>query len=279
MNAPEAGMPPAPFGEVSGNEDDFRCRAGRLSAVRDWRLPPCWRCRPRHNSAPRRCRWLVRASLPAAKYASEGLTIEVRSPMPAEAAVSVVADGGGGFRGGGGGGFRGGGGGFHGGGFRGGGAAFHGGGFRGGGMAFRGGGIRYGGAAFRGGGYRAGAHLSRRRLSLQRLALWRLSPRLSPAALPSSAFSSPVLPAVLCAVLLLLLFLSAPLPDRLDLLWSATGSAGRGIAPIMAGVRLTGFTGELTRQSRETKQAPARAPVVHSAIDDHLIPMLDTPRA
>jgi hypothetical protein len=81
-------------------------------------------------------------TVPAAKYASEGMMIEVRHG----------GGGGMGFRGGGGG-FRGGGG-FHGGGFRGGGMAFRGGGFRGGGMAFRGGGYR---AAhiYRGGGYRS----------------------------------------------------------------------------------------------------------------------------
>jgi len=84
-------------------------------------------------------------TVPAAKYASEAMTIEVRG--------GHGGHGGGGFRGGGGGGFRGGGAAFHGGGFRGGGAAFHGGGFRSGGMAFRGGGYR---AAhiYRGGGYR-----------------------------------------------------------------------------------------------------------------------------
>jgi hypothetical protein len=81
---------------------------------------------------------------PAAKYASDGLTTEVRGGR---------GGGGGGFRGGGGGGFRGGGGG----GFRGGGAAFHGGGFRGGGAVFRGGGFRAGPAFHRGGGYRYGA--------------------------------------------------------------------------------------------------------------------------
>lgn len=81
---------------------------------------------------------------PAAKYASDGQTIEVKGGH---------GGGGGGFRGGGGGGFRGGGGG----GFRGGGAAFHGGGFRGGGAAIHGGGFRGGGAVFRGGGYRYGA--------------------------------------------------------------------------------------------------------------------------
>ena len=73
------------------------------------------------------------AALPSAKYASEGLTTEVR---------------GGHHGGGGGGGFRGGGGGFRGGGmgFRGGG--FHGGGFRG----FHGGGFRAA-HVYRGGGY------------------------------------------------------------------------------------------------------------------------------
>src|SRR3954462_4362570 len=60
---------------------------------------------------------------PSAKFATDGLTTEVRH--------GGHGGGGGGFRGGGGG-FRGGGGGFHGGGFRGGGAAFHAGGFRGG---------------------------------------------------------------------------------------------------------------------------------------------------
>ena len=70
---------------------------------------------------------------PAAKFATDGLTTEVRHgghgrrrwiSAAVEAAVSAaaVAVSGGGFRGGG----------FHGGGFRGGGAAFHGGGFRGG---------------------------------------------------------------------------------------------------------------------------------------------------
>ena len=82
---------------------------------------------------------------PSAKFATDGLTTEVRHGGHG---------GGGGMRGGGGGGFRGGG--FHSGGFRGGGAAFHGGGFRGGGFAIhRGGGFRSA-PVFRGGGYRYG---------------------------------------------------------------------------------------------------------------------------
>jgi len=70
-------------------------------------------------------------ALPSAKYASEGVTIEVR-------------------------------GGHHGGGFRGGGGGFRGGGggFRGGGMAFRGGGFRAAPIYRGGGGYRA-AHIYR----------------------------------------------------------------------------------------------------------------------
>jgi hypothetical protein len=80
---------------------------------------------------------------PSAKFATDGLTTEVRH--------GGHGGGGGGFRGGGGGGFRGGG--FHGGGFRGGG--FHGGGFRGGGAAFHGGGFRGGGVAIHRGGFRA----------------------------------------------------------------------------------------------------------------------------
>src|SRR5258708_15524025 len=73
-------------------------------------------------------------AVPTAKYASDGLTTEVRGGHGG----GGHGGGGGGFHGGGGGGFRGGGG-FHGGGFRGGGAAFPGGGFRGGGAAFHGG--------------------------------------------------------------------------------------------------------------------------------------------
>src|SRR5436190_19072968 len=76
-------------------------------------------------------------TVPAAKYASEAMTIEVRG--------GHGGHGGGGFRGGGGGGFRGGG------------AAFHGGGFRGGGAMYRGGVYRAGPAFYRGGGYRYGA--------------------------------------------------------------------------------------------------------------------------
>jgi hypothetical protein len=80
---------------------------------------------------------------PAAKYATDGVTIQVRG--------GHHGGGGGGFHGGGG--FRGGGG-FHGGGgFRGGGAAFHGGGFRGGGVAIHRGGFRAA-PVFRGGGFR-----------------------------------------------------------------------------------------------------------------------------
>jgi hypothetical protein len=75
---------------------------------------------------------------PAAKFATDDLTTEVRH---------------GGHGGGGGGGFRGGG--FHGGGFRGGGAAFHGGGFRGGGVAIHRGGFRAA-PVFHGGGMRYG---------------------------------------------------------------------------------------------------------------------------
>ena len=87
---------------------------------------------------------------PAAKYATDGLTTEVRH--------GGGGHGGGGFRGGGGGGFRrrwrlraaa-----FMAADFRGGGAAFHGGGFRGGGMAIHRGGFRAA-PVFRGGGFRA----------------------------------------------------------------------------------------------------------------------------
>lgn len=85
-------------------------------------------------------------AVPSAKFASDGLTTEVRGGHGGHG-------GGGGFRGGGGGGFRGGGGG----GFRGGGAAIHGGGFRGGGAVFRGGGFRVAPAFHRGGGYRFAA--------------------------------------------------------------------------------------------------------------------------
>lgn len=95
---------------------------------------------------------LSAGTVPTAKYASDGLTTEVRHG-------GVGGRGGGGFHGGGG--FRGGGGGFHGGGFRGGGAAFHGGGFRSGGAAFHGGGFRHGGAAFHGGGFRHGGAVFR----------------------------------------------------------------------------------------------------------------------
>src|SRR5882672_4427464 len=79
---------------------------------------------------------------PSAKFATDGLTTEVRH--------GGHGGGGGGFHGGG---FRGGG--FHGGGFRGGGAAFHGGGFRGGGVAIHRGGFRAA-PVFRGGGMRYG---------------------------------------------------------------------------------------------------------------------------
>jgi hypothetical protein len=93
---------------------------------------------------------------PSAKYASDGLTTEVRGGH-GHGGGGFRGGGGGGFRGGGGGGFRGGGAAFHGGGFRGGGAAIHGGGFRGGGAVFRGGGFRTGPAFHRGGGYRFAA--------------------------------------------------------------------------------------------------------------------------
>ena len=73
---------------------------------------------------------------PSAKYATDGLTTEVR------------------HGGGGGGGGRGGGGGFHGGGHRGGGAVFHGGSYRAA-PVFRGGGFRAA-PVFHGGGYRYG---------------------------------------------------------------------------------------------------------------------------
>jgi hypothetical protein len=86
-------------------------------------------------------------AVPTAKYASDGLTTEVRGGHGGGAAFH-----GGGFRSGGaafhGGGFRSGGAAFHGGGFRSGGAVFHGGGFRGG-HVFHGGGFRHGGFAFR----------------------------------------------------------------------------------------------------------------------------------
>jgi hypothetical protein len=91
-------------------------------------------------------------AVPTAKYASDGLTTEVRGGHGG----GGHGGGGGGFHGGGGGGFHGGGAAFHGGGFRSGGAAFHGGGFRGGGAACHGGGFRSGGAVFHGGGFRGG---------------------------------------------------------------------------------------------------------------------------
>jgi hypothetical protein len=87
--------------------------------------------------------------VPIAKYASDGLTTEVRG--------GGRGGGGGGFHGGGGGFRGGGGGGFRGGGFHGGGAAFHGGGFRTGGAVYRGGGYRTA-HVFRGGGYRYGGY-------------------------------------------------------------------------------------------------------------------------
>ncbi len=94
---------------------------------------------------------------PSAKYASDGLTTEVRGGHGHGGGGFRGGGGGGGFRGGGGGGFRGGGAAFHGGGFRGGGAAIHSGGFRGGGAVFRGGGFRAGPAIYRGGGTRFAA--------------------------------------------------------------------------------------------------------------------------
>ena len=78
---------------------------------------------------------------PSAKYATDGITTQVRGGHGGHG-----GGGGGGFRGGGGGG-----GGFHGGGFRGGGAAFHGGGFRAA-PVFHGGGGGY--RAMHYGGYR-----------------------------------------------------------------------------------------------------------------------------
>ena len=86
-------------------------------------------------------------TVPAAKYASEAMTIEVRG--------GHGGHGGGGFRGGGGGGFRGGGAAFHGGGFRSGGIAFRGGGYRAA-HIYRGGGYRYSGLRY--GGYRYAYH-------------------------------------------------------------------------------------------------------------------------
>ena len=202
--------------------------------------------------------------VPAAKYASEGLMIEVRSPNAGGGGGFRGGGGGGGFRGGGGGGFRGGGGGFHGGGFRGGGAAFHGGGFRGGGMAFRGGGIRYGGAAFRGGGYRA-AHIYRG-------GGYRYRGGMAVIATPTTGRTSatgisiagstgrttrrttPIIPIRAVAGS------SGPITVR-------ERFAGRGIAPTMAGDRLTGSTGELTsalpRNETGAREGACRA----SAID------------
>ena len=151
---------------------------------------------------------------PVAKYATDGLTTEVRHGGGGHGGGGFRGGGGGGFRGGGGGGFRGGG--FHGGGFRGGGAAFHGGGFRGGGMAIHRGGFRaapvYRGGGFRaarvyhGGGYRYGYRHAYHR------------PHFSPpASLPSTLLC--------CAGLLrlsVLLWLPAPLlPRGLDLLRAA----------------------------------------------------------
>jgi len=97
---------------------------------------------------------------PAAKFATDGLTTEVRrGGHGGHGGGGGGSRGGGGFHGGGGhGGFRGGvvpgGRAFHGGGFRGGGAAFHGGGFRAA-PVFRGGGFRAA-PVFHGGGYRYG---------------------------------------------------------------------------------------------------------------------------
>lgn len=139
MGVPVTGEPSAPFGRfqtmktISGAARSIVCRAGlAAAAVLALSAATQQRAEALSLASP--------GTVPAARYASEALTIEVRH------------GGGGGFRGGGGGGFRGGG--FHGGGFRGGGA-FHGGGFRGGGMAFRGGGFRAG-HIYRGGGFRYG---------------------------------------------------------------------------------------------------------------------------
>ena len=149
------------------DERTSRCgtrRRRRSGSVHRWRYPI--RTRPCPLSGRNGCGLFALAAsqqraealslaspgtAPAAKYATDGLTTEVRH--------GGGGHGGGGFRGGGGGGFRGGGGG----GFRGGGfqaadlgrrAAFHGGGFRGGGMAIHRGGFRAA-PVFRGGGFRA----------------------------------------------------------------------------------------------------------------------------
>ena len=186
---------------------------------------------------------------PSAKYATDGMTIQVRGGH---------GHGGGGFRGGGGGGggFRGGGG-FHGGGgFRGGGAAFHGGGFRGGGVAIHGGGFRAAPAfraapVFRGGGLR---------YSGIRHGGYRVAPHYRPISLPSQASLSPAclragllrLPALPC--------LSAPLlPGGLDLLRAAQDLPLSPVAssPPLAPPRAL----PVLVSSAETKQAPAGAPV------------------
>jgi len=125
MNVPQAGIA---FGTIRGGYQAMtkvsgaarglvRCVGLAAAAVLVLSAAPQQRAEALSLASP--------GTLPVAKYASEGMTIEV----------------------------RGGHGGHGGGGFHGGGAAFHGGGFRGGGMAFRGGGYR---AAhiYRGGGHR-----------------------------------------------------------------------------------------------------------------------------
>ena len=149
---------------------------------------------------------------PSAKYATDGLTTEVRH-----------GGGGGGFRGGGGGGgFRGGGGG----GFRGGG--FHGGGFRGGGAAFHGGGFRGGGVAIHRWRLPRRARLPRRRFSCSARVPWRrlslrISPRLSPAASSTTGVTSTgaSIRAGLLRLSVLLWLPASLLPRDLDLLRAA----------------------------------------------------------
>ena len=180
---------------------------------------------------------------PAAKYATDGLTTEVRHGGHG---------GGGGFRGGGGGGFRGGGRRR----FRGGGAAFHGGGFRGGGAAFHGGGIqrRLAQRVYRGGGFRAARVY--RGGGIATATVTPITGRISTTG--ATSIDASIAPAYYGYPLLLRL--PAPLlPRGLDLLRAAQDLPLPSVASAPLASPLLRIP--LLVRRAETKQAPGRAPV------------------
>mgnify|MGYP003694611379 CR=1 FL=1 len=183
----------------------------------------------------RRCRWPALLRYPRQKHAADGLTTcgpTRRWGWWPRTGIPWRRLHGGGFHGGG----------FHGGGFRGGG--FHGGGFRAGGFAVHGGGYRYGGFhRFHHGGYRY-AHRP----------------------LSSTGIITSIGGSIRTVVLLSNYYYLPPLPDHLDLLWTAQDLPLSAVVAPSLPVLVSRTAG------CEMKQAPARAPGVHRVMSDAINP-------